>query len=119
MKVKEKNLELKDLIIKLHNMGFEKKAPIWSTIAKGLNRPQRKNYKVNVFKIGKYTKPKEIIVVPGIILGSGDIKKPVTVAALKFSASAKEKIEKVGGMCLSINELIEKNPRGSDMRIMG
>jgi large subunit ribosomal protein L15 len=33
------------------------------------------------------------------ILGDGDITKPLTVKANKFSASAKRKIEAVGGVC--------------------
>lgn len=33
------------------------------------------------------------------ILGDGDVKKALTVHAHKFSASAKEKIEKAGGRC--------------------
>ena len=33
------------------------------------------------------------------ILGGGEIKRPLTVRAHKFSASAKEKIEKAGGRC--------------------
>jgi len=32
------------------------------------------------------------------ILGDGDLKKKITVKAAKFSASAKEKIEKAGGV---------------------
>ena len=31
------------------------------------------------------------------VLGNGELTKPLTVRAKKFSASAKEKIEKVGG----------------------
>ena len=33
------------------------------------------------------------------VLGNGEISKPLTVKAEKFSASAKEKIEKAGGTC--------------------
>jgi large subunit ribosomal protein L15 len=31
------------------------------------------------------------------VLGDGELSKPLTIKAKKFSASAKEKIEKVGG----------------------
>jgi large subunit ribosomal protein L15 len=33
------------------------------------------------------------------VLGNGEITKPLTVKAEKFSAAAKEKIEKAGGTC--------------------
>ncbi len=119
MKIREKNPELKELIETLNKKGHESKKPFWIALAEGLNRPRRKMYEVNLFRIGKYAKAKETIIVPGTVLGSGEIKKTVNVAALKFSGKAREKIEKVGGKCLSIRELIEKNPDGPDVRIMG
>jgi large subunit ribosomal protein L15 len=36
------------------------------------------------------------------ILGDGDLSRPVTVHAHKFSASAREKIEKAGGTCVVV-----------------
>lgn len=36
------------------------------------------------------------------ILGDGDISKPLTVKANKFSANAKKKIEAAGGSCLLV-----------------
>ena len=43
----------------------------------------------------------------------------IEVAAWKFSKTAREKIEKAGGKCYSIRELVEKNPKGSNVRIIG
>jgi len=117
MKLREKNPLLKEMIKGLKKKGSE--TPVWKAVAEGLNRPRRKGYKVNLYEIEKHAKPKETIIVPGAVLGSGDIKKTVTVAALKFSKSAKEKIEKAGGKCLSIDELVEKSPKSSNIRIMG
>ena len=42
----------------------------------------------------------------------------VNVVALKFSAKAQEKIESAGGECISIDEIIETNPKGSNIRII-
>lgn len=36
------------------------------------------------------------------ILGEGEISKPITIHAHKFSASAREKIEKAGGKCVVV-----------------
>ena len=36
------------------------------------------------------------------ILGDGELKKALKVSANKFSASAKEKIEKAGGSCINV-----------------
>ncbi len=119
MKIRDKNPLLKELIENLLKKSLELNAPIWKAVAKGLNRPRRKCYEVNLYKIQKYAKEKETIVVPGVVLGDGEINKPVTVAAWRFSGKAREKIEKAKGKCLTIQELIEKNPKGSGVKIMG
>ena len=119
MKTREKNALLKELIEKLDRAGIEKKAPAWRAVAKGLNRPRRQGYKVNIYNLEKNTAAKDSIVVPGMVLGSGEITKALTISALKFTASAKEKIERAGGKCMTIEEMFEKNPKGSKLRIMG
>ena len=115
MKVRNKNPVLKDLVEGLSR----KEQPIWKAVAKGLNRPRNVEFKVNLYKLEKHGKNKETIVVPGTVLGSGEIKKHLTVAAYRFSGSAKEKIEKAGGKALEIEELVKENPKGSGVRIFG
>lgn len=117
MKAREKSS--KSMIEKLYREGIEKKADVWKAVAKGLNRPRRKRFEVNLTRLEKHAKPKETIVVPGVVLGSGELKKKLKVAAFKFSGNAKGKIERAGGKCLSIEELYEKNPKGNAIRIMG
>lgn len=57
--------------------------------------------------------------IPGKVLSSGSLTKKITVAAWAFSEKAKEKIQKAGGECISIEELIKRNPKGSNIRIIG
>ena len=59
----------------------------------------------------------ETILVPGKVLSNGDLENKVDVVALKFSAKAQEKIENAGGECISIDEIMDKNPKGSNIRI--
>jgi large subunit ribosomal protein L18e len=42
----------------------------------------------------------------------------VAVAALGFSASAKEKIAENGGRCVTIEEIMNEKPAGSGIRIL-
>jgi len=119
MKVRGKSPVTRNLIEKLNRVSVEKNAPIWKAVAEGLNRPRRVGYRTNLYRIEKYAKPKENVVVPGIVLGSGEIKKTVTVAALRFSDAARKKIEAAGGACLSIEEMLEKIPSGRKVRIIG
>ena len=66
-----------------------------------------------------YSSEDEIIVVPGKVLGSGEISKKLTVAAYKFSEQAIEKIKAAKGTSMELEELIKKNPKGQKIRIMG
>lgn len=93
-------------------------APIWKAVAEKLNVRKRSRVKVNLFKLEKLTKPNEYIVVPGKVLGFGYITHPITIAALSFSKSAKEKLEKAGCKCLTFREMIELNPKGTNVRII-
>ena len=117
MKVRNKNPLLRETIEELSGMGL--KTPAWNAVAKGLNRPSRKAYEVNISRLEKYCKKGENIVVPGTVLGSGELSKQLTVAALRFSCAAREKIEKAGGKCLAIEDMAKQNPGGKKLRIMG
>lgn len=113
------NPNLVKLIELLFKASAENGVKIWKDIAERLARPRRLYSEVNVSKIERYAREGETIVVPGKVLGGGKITKAVTVAALSFSESARRKIESVGGRCLTIPQLIESNPKGSGVRIMG
>ena len=117
MKVRDK--ATRDLVEKLHREGKESKAKFWVAVARGLNRPRKERYEVNLTRIEKHANSTGTVVIPGSVLGSGELSKKVTVAALKFSGAAKEKIIEKGGKCLSIEELYDKNPKGKGLRIMG
>ena len=74
---------------------------------------------MNLFRLDRLVESKDTVVVPGVVLGTGEITKPATVAALKFSGSSKAKIEKAGGKCLAIEKLAKENPDGKGVRILG
>lgn len=117
MKIRNKSPVLKKLIIELNEKG--KDSPFWKSIAKYLNKPRRKLSKVNLFKINKHANSNDTIIVPGYVLGTGELKKPVTIIALKFSKTAEEKIKKIKGKCLYISEFVKKNPKISNIKIIG
>lgn len=119
MKIRDKNPQLKGLISRLEERGREEKAPFWSALAKKLNRPNRKGYEVNLFRLEKNAPAKSTIVVPGSVLGTGQITKPLTVAALRFSSGAEEKIKKAGGHTMGIESFIGEKKSGKGVLIMG
>jgi large subunit ribosomal protein L18e len=118
-KTKTTNPELTELIRFLKTQSKENKTDIWRDIAERLAKPKRKRIAVNVSRLNRYTQRNEMVVVPGKILGAGEMGHPVTVAAFAFSETAKEKIKARRGKCLSFLDLIKKNPKGSKVRIIG
>jgi large subunit ribosomal protein L18e len=113
------NPQLLDLVSGLKRQSREKETPLWRDIAQRLSRPTRQYTEVNLSRINRYTKDKDLVLVPGKVLGAGEIEHTLTVAALSFSGSAKSKITAAGGLCLTIQELMSRNPDGSRVRIMG
>ena len=59
----------------------------------------------------------DTVVIPGKVLGSGELDHKVTVSAFKFSKSALEKINKKG-RAINLYDLYKENPRGSGVKIM-
>jgi len=74
---------------------------------------------VNLSRINRHTSEGDVVVVPGKVLGAGLLRHPVTVAAFAFTRSARQKILEAGGKCLDIRELVELNPKGSGVKIIG
>ncbi|MFC1733122.1 50S ribosomal protein L18e [candidate division KSB1 bacterium] len=113
------NIQLRGMIGLLRKTSIEQKNGIWKRIAEDLEKATRKRRIVNLYKLDKYTKPDEMVIVPGKVLGTGVLGHKVTVAAWSFSDSAREKITKANGACVSIIEMVQKNPKGQNLRIIG
>lgn len=118
MKGKKTNPQLLKTIDFLYKAAKKYKANIWKAVAKKLEKPSKNWAEVNIGKIVRHIRKGEIALVPGKVLGVGEAKK-IEVAAWKFSKSARQKIEKAGGRCYSLVEIVEKNPKGSNIRILG
>lgn len=106
-------------IVLLEKAGRKNKAAVWKKMAEMIKAGRRRRREVNVRKLAAYAG--QTVVVPGKVLGIGTtwLEKPVTVAALAFSASARAAIEKTGGKAITVKELVEANPKGSGIRILG
>ncbi|MHA1372480.1 MAG: 50S ribosomal protein L18e [Promethearchaeota archaeon] len=94
------------------------KIRIWRTIAEQLRKPRRQRVEANLGHINRVTKPDDIIVVPGKVLGAGRLEKKVTIGALAWSKSAEKLISESGSTIMSLQELLEKYPSGSNIKII-
>ena len=110
------NQLLKDTIKLLEKRSRER--PIWGRVAELLSKPTRERPAVNVSKINRYASDGDIVIVPGKVLGAGNISKKVTVAAFSFSAKAAEKIKAAGGRVLTLREAVEQVQDYSKAKIL-
>jgi len=96
---------------------WKTKRRIWKKVSKKLSSPRRERIEANLYRINKKTKENDVIVVPGKILGIGEIDHKLTIACLNCSKTARKKIETSGSKVLSIEELFEQNPEGKDVKV--
>lgn len=89
-----------------------KKGAFYLALARHLEKSRRRKTGVNVGKIEKYAQQGESVVVPGKILGGGEISKKINVYASGYSKSARDKISGAGGKCLRLEELLESKEKG-------
>ncbi len=114
-----KNIQTQGLIDELKRVSLAQKVNIWKSVALDLQKPTRQQRVVNLARINRYAGDNETIIVPGKVLAGGDIKKKVMVAAQSFSGQAAKKIQEAGGVAMKIPELLQKNPQGKKVRIIG
>ena len=93
-------------------------AQIWRALSEELLRSKHCRASVNLSRISRSLREGETAAVPGKVLGAGSPRK-ISVAAFNFSETARRKIEEKGGECLSLRELVERDPKGSGVRIIG
>ena len=115
---KTTNPQLIDLIFHLKKESREKQAPIWLDVADHLAKPRSQRVAVNLSQLNRHTKKADVVVVPGKILGTGRIDHAVTVASFDISDTAKAKLDAVKAKHITITELLEKYPMGSNVKII-
>ncbi|MFA6023117.1 MAG: 50S ribosomal protein L18e [Candidatus Pacearchaeota archaeon] len=95
-----------------------KKNEKWLEVANLVSMPKRKMGSINLSDIEKQSKDNETIIVPTKVLGNGEVKKKIKIAALGFSAEAKEKLKKEKIEMVTILEEIKKNPEAKNIHIV-
>ena len=94
-------------------------APLWRDVALRLEKSRSNWAEPNLSRLSRFASDEKTILVPGKLLGSGDLSSKHTVAAYSVSTSAKAKIEAAGGEVVSIHDLMKKNPTGKGVYILG
>ncbi|WP_227376098.1 50S ribosomal protein L18e [Haladaptatus halobius] len=112
------NPRLSSLIAELKSVSRDSDADVWSDVATRLEKPRSTHAEVNLGRIERYAQEDETVVVPGKVLGSGVLQKNITVAAVDFSSTAQTKIEQANGEPIRLEQAIEQNPNGSNVRVI-
>lgn len=94
-------------------------APIWAKLAEYALKPSVARRDINLYKIGQLTKENDTVVFPGKVLGTGNVPHKITLCSFSISSSAASKIIENGGKVISYTELIEKNPTGKGVVLLG
>ena len=111
---KTPNPEKQELLKNLWNS----KRRVWRALAKKLAKRRKDQISVNLAKINKLAKANQTVVIPGKVLALGDLDKKLLLAAFAFSNDCAEKVKKANGECISIQELMKRNPEGKDVKII-
>ncbi len=107
------------MVKELKQASTKNDAPIWLKLAKLALKTSSSKRVVNLTRINDFTKEGEVIVVPGKILGTGNVSHKITISSFSISNSAAKKIIESGGNIISFKEMIEKFPTGKGVRIIG
>jgi len=118
MKLRKKE-SIKEIIDELKKKGKREKQRFWKDIAERLEKPRRIRAAVNISKLEKlYEKcGDKIFFVPGKVIGKSELKKPIKVCALSFSAAARENILQNGGAAYTFKEILKQDIKGKDVMI--
>ncbi|MEM3112855.1 MAG: 50S ribosomal protein L18e [Candidatus Pacearchaeota archaeon] len=95
-----------------------KKSKNWQKISHLISMPKRKMIVANLDEIDKQSIDGDFLVVPGKVLGVGELNKRVKISAYSFSSSAKEKLNNAKIEVLTIQEAIQKNPEAKNIKII-
>ena len=110
---------LDNTISSLRNAFKTNKAPIWRALEEELAGPRANRREINVRRLAEITKADEVVVVPGKVLGTGNLGHKLTVCAFSISETAAKKIVDSGGKVMAFDDLINNHPDGKGVRIIG
>ena len=91
---------------------------VYKAVANKLSAPASQRPKVNLGHIEKHCQDGETIIVPGKVLGDGQLTKKLTIVGFSASEGAEEKIKKAGSKFVTIDAFLSKKP-DNKIRIIG
>jgi len=94
------------------------KTPAWLKLAKLLSQSTKKQSSVNLGEIDKQTSMGDSVLVPGRVLGVGEITKKIRICSFGISKEALERLSKTRSEWVYILDEIKKNPKAEGLKII-
>ena len=113
------NARLVDMIGQLKAQSRDTGAAVWRDVAMRLSKSRKNWAQPNLSRVSRYAPEGATILVPGKLLGSGELTNGHVIAAYSVSNGAREKIEAAGGRVMTYGELMTENPTGKGVVILG
>ena len=113
------NVVVRQMVKELKKASKEHEAPIWKKLAELALKPTITRRNINVNKIDKLTKDNDVVVVPGKVLGTGNMSHKITLCSFSISNAAATKIIESGGKILNFENMIKQYPTGKGVIMLG
>ena len=116
---KKTNQNLVELIDQLKEKSRETGSALWRDVALRLSKSRKNWAQPNLSRLSRHAPKGAVVLVPGKLLGSGEVEGSPIVAAYSASTGARDKIIAAGGKYLTLNDLMNENPEGKGVVILG
>ncbi|SRR2546428_11359128 len=94
-------------------------APIWLKLAELALKPSRSRRVINLGQLDKFVNDNDVVVVPGKVLGTGNISHKITLCSFSISTTGAKKVTQSGGKLVDFTHLIKNHPTGKGVKIIG
>ncbi|TLY04757.1 MAG: 50S ribosomal protein L18e [Thaumarchaeota archaeon] len=94
-------------------------APIWLKLAELALKPSRSRRVINLGQLDKFVNDNDVVVVPGKVLGTGNISHKITLCSFSISTTGAKKVTQSGGKLVDFAYLIKNHPTGKGVKIIG
>ena len=112
---------LVELIDQLKAKSRDTGSALWRDVALRLSKSRKNWAQPNLSRVSRH-QPEDkgtVVLVPGKLLGSGEVVGSPTIAAYSASEGAKAKVEAAGGKVITLAQLMNENPNGKGVVILG
>lgn len=109
---------MNDRRLRLISEARQQDSALWTRVADDLAKAGTRRREVNLSRIARASSEGEIVIVPGKVLGDGELAHKITVAAFSFSETARRKLQDAKCDTLTLEEFLAKHPKKAG-RIIG